>query len=150
MTYLILTFFYAAAETFYDRVLFALKKHGLKNSDPYVAQTAHKLMHQLQMPARAVYFITISFAIASELEGHYAWDDMFIVVHTFLLVATNIAFFWLSFDFLINTQVLRVKFHTLGGGWESKYFGWMTGYGYLALKLILFGLLFGLSIHYYI
>ena len=148
MTYLILTFLYAGVETLYDRTLFRLKKYGLDNGEPYVAQTAHKLMHAMQMPARGIYFVTISFGIANELDGYYAWDDSFIFVHALLLVFTNIAWFWLAFDFLINTQVLMVKFHKLGGGWEEKYFGWMTGYGYLAMKMILFGVLLGLSIHY--
>ena len=142
MIWLIFTGFFALAEQWYDGHLHALKKKLMKEGMSGHAHSVNLLMHSYQMPLRGVFFLLMFFASAGEYyQGAY--------LDLFLTMGVNLTFFWWFFDILMDKMVLKQSVATVSSkGWEGKYFSWMGGYGYFALKTVAFGSFLTLCIIY--
>ncbi len=142
MSWLVFTAIFAIIEAWYDGHINILKKHLIRSKDKQASRMAHQLMHSLQMPSRALFFLVISYASAGDYYAE-AWRDLLI------MLSLNVIFFWWLFDILMNKTVLMMSIAYMSPkGWEAKWFGWMTGWGYLALKTVLLILAIGIAIHY--
>ena len=142
MIWLIFTGMLVLAEGWYDSHLHALKKRLIKMKDKTGTKLANNLMHSYQMPLRAVYFVTLFW-----LGGGGTNTGTYFIIFAGL----HLSFFWLTFDLFFNAWALNespIYMSHSKTSWERKYFGWMTKYGYFALKAVLFGAFLYLAMEY--
>lgn len=126
--YFIMTPFFAFAEWYMDDKLHRYFKYRQRGKEE------NNMLHKNQAPIRAVWFLTLCFAAATNLQS-YTEMAQYAIVASFLL--SNLFLFWLVFDMVMHTQTLMKPIYYMGTtDGVTKYFKWMTPIGFLIFRIV--------------